>query len=310
MRGALFMSAAMAGFTLNDALMKFVSGEMSMFQALFIRGAIGSVLLVALAAALGMLRLQVPRRDRAVIALRTAAEIAAAWFFITALFNMPIANAAAIMQALPLTVTLAGAMVFGERIGWRRLSAILLGFAGVMLIVRPGAEGFTVYSVYVVIAVLCVTVRDLAARGVSSETSSMTVAIAASVGVWLFAAVGMLGETWQPVGAGSLLALVGASAMIMSAYLFSILTMRSGDIAFVAPFRYFSLLWALVLGLVIFGDWPDALTLLGAAIVVATGVFSFHRERNLAAAAAHDAADQGAAQGNGSASVDNPRDSH
>ncbi len=285
-RGALFMALSMAAFTLNDAMMKSVSDEMSMFQALFLRGAFSTALMVALAVAMGPLTLRLPRRDRTLVALRTLAEIAAAWFFITALFNMPLANASAIMQALPLTVTLAGAVFLGEAVGWRRLLAILIGFVGVMLIVRPGAEGFTIYSVYVVIAVVCVTVRDLTARMVSEETPSTTVAIAASFGVWVFAGVGLTTEEWQPVSLGSAIALAGASITIVGAYLFSILTMRIGEIAFIAPFRYTSLLWALLLGLVVFGDWPDSLTLLGAAIVVATGIFSFRREQKLAAEAA------------------------
>ena len=305
MRGALFMAASMACFTINDAFMKSVSDELTMYQALFIRGVASSLLMVAMAAAMGQLRLRIPQRDRGMILLRTLAEIAAAYFFITALFNMPIANASAIMQALPLTVTLAGAVFLGEAVGWRRMAAILIGFVGVMLIVRPGADGFTIYSVYVVLAVICVTVRDLAARSVSSETSSMTVAIAASVGVWIFSAVGLMGEEWRPVSSGAFLSLMAASLMIIGAYLFSIVTMRVGEIAFIAPFRYTSLLWALLLGLVMFGEWPDPLTLTGASIVVATGIFTFHRERKLAAEA-EKASRDGA---HGQASVDNPGDS-
>ncbi|NDR57117.1 DMT family transporter [Pseudoruegeria sp. M32A2M] len=276
------MAACMAAFTFNDAFMKSVSDEMGLYQALFIRGIASTLLMVVLAAATGSLRFGVSRRDWGIILLRTVAEVAAAFFFLTALFNMPIANASAIMQALPLTVTLAGAVFLGEAVGWRRLSAILVGFAGVMLIVRPGAEGFTIYSVYVVLAVLSVTARDLAARAVSVETSSMTVAIAASLGVWVFAGVGLLGEEWQPVSTGGFLSLMGASVLIIGGYFFSTAAMRVGDIAFIAPFRYTSLLWALLLGLVLFGEWPDGLTLLGGAIVIATGIFTFHRERKLA----------------------------
>ncbi|WP_236545401.1 DMT family transporter [Tropicimonas marinistellae] len=304
-RGALYMSAAMASFTLNDAFLKSTANDMSMFQAVFLRGIASTVLMILLAAATGSLRLRLPRQDRAMVVLRTVGEVAAAYFFLTALFHMPIANATAIMQALPLTVTLAGAVFLGEAVGWRRLTAILVGFAGVMLIVRPGAEGFTVYSVYVVIAVACVTVRDLAARKVSSETPSMTIAIAASAGVLGFGAIGMLGEPWQPVSVQNWVSLAGASVMIIGGYLFSTLTMRTGEIAFIAPFRYTSLLWALLLGFVVFGDWPDTLTLLGACVVVSTGIFTFRREQKLArsraAAGFHPPRDE--------ASVDNPDDS-
>ncbi|SFC61907.1 DMT family transporter [Tropicimonas isoalkanivorans] len=305
-RGALFMSASMASFTLNDAMLKTLSDEMSMFQAVFLRGIGSTVLLIALAAAMGLLRLRLSPRDRVMVAVRTVAEIGAAYFFITALFHMPLANANAIMQALPLAVTLAGAVFLREPVGWRRLSAILVGFVGVMLIVRPGAEGFSIYSVYALAAVLSVTVRDLSSRMVSAETPSMTVAIAASVGVLVFAGLGCLGETWQPVSTAGWAALLAASTFIVGGYLFSILTMRVGDIAFIAPFRYTSLLWALLLGLVVFGDWPDPLTLAGAAIVVATGIFTFHRERKLARV---QVVVPHAGPPSAPASVDNPGDS-
>jgi drug/metabolite transporter (DMT)-like permease len=300
------MTASMASFTLNDAMLKTLSDEMSMFQAVFLRGIGSTVLLIALAAAMGLLRLRLSPRDRVMVAVRTVAEIGAAYFFITALFHMPLANANAIMQALPLAVTLAGAIFLREPVGWRRLSAILVGFVGVMLIVRPGAEGFSIYSVYALAAVLSVTVRDLSSRMVSAETPSMTVAIAASVGVLVFAGLGCLGETWQPVSTAGWGALLAASVFIVGGYLFSILTMRVGDIAFIAPFRYTSLLWALLLGLVVFGDWPDPLTLTGAAIVVATGIFTFHRERKLARV---QVVVPHAGPPSAPASVDNPRDS-
>ncbi|MDV7143671.1 DMT family transporter [Tropicimonas sp. TH_r6] len=286
LRGALFMAAGVCSFTTNDAFMKSLSDDMSMYQAIFLRGILGTVLLVIVAAQMGQLKFRMSRRDGWMVLLRTAGEIAAAFFFISALFHMPMANASAIMQALPLTVTLAGAVFLGEAVGWRRLSAILVGFVGVMLIIRPGAEGFTIYSLYVVAAVLSVTVRDIAARAVSAQTSSMMVAVAASVGVWLFGAVGLIGGTWQPVSPSGWVSLTGAALMLNLAYIFSTLAMRVGDIAFAAPFRYTSLLWAMLLGFLVFGDWPDAVTLLGAAIVVATGIFTFHRERKLADTAA------------------------
>ncbi|MFV0359749.1 DMT family transporter [Tropicimonas sp.] len=305
-RGAFFMAASAACYVLNDTLIKLVAGEMSLYQALLIRGVAATALMIALAAALGMHRFGVARRDRAMVLVRTLAEIGASYFLITALFHMPLANAAAIMQALPLTVTLAGSLVFGEKIGWRRLSAILVGFAGVMLIVRPGASGFSLYSAYAVIAVICVTIRDLAARGVSIETSSMGVALASSLGVLAFGAAGMLAQPWQPVSLHGGLALLGASVAIIGGMLFSILTMRVGEIAFVSPFRYLSMLWALLMGFAVFGEWPDMLTLLGAGIVVATGVFSLHRESRLASEAERLAR----LREGGQACVDKTGDSH
>lgn len=280
-RGAFLMMGAMAAFTLNDACMKAVGEELPFFQAVFLRGVATTVLLVLIAQVMGGLRVDLPRRDWGLVALRTAAEVGAAYFFITALFNMPLANATAIIQTIPLSVTLAGALFLREPLGWRRFTAILVGFSGVLLIVRPGTEGFTIYSLYALASVVFVTVRDLATRRLSQGVPSLTVAVTAAAGVALFGAVGTVGAEWVPVNGRTAALLAGASAFIIGGYLFSVMVMRVGDISLVAPFRYTSLIWALLLGLVIFGDWPTLLTLVGVAIVAATGIYTLLRERHL-----------------------------
>ncbi len=281
LRGAAFMVGSMTAFTLNDACMKALSDELPLFQALFIRSLVVIACLGLAAHASGAFRVRLPRSDWGLIALRSGVEMGAAFFFISALFNMPIANVTAIIQALPLTVTLAGAVFLGEAVGWRRMVAILVGFVGVLLIVRPGGEGFSVYSLYVLAAVACVTVRDLASRRMSKAVPSMTVAFAAAAAVLLFSGVGSLGTEWQPVSPKAGLQMAGAASFVIGGYIFSFLAMRSGEIGFVAPFRYTSLLVALVLGFFIFDEWPTALTLIGSAIVVGTGLFTLYREREL-----------------------------
>ena len=277
LRGAAWMSASMLAFTLNDTFMKGLAGEVPLFQAIFLRGAAVCAILLPVAWRLGALR-RPKGRDALFVGLRTGAEIGAAYLFISALFRMPLANATAILQALPLTVTLAGALFLGERVGWRRWTAIAVGLVGVLVMIRPGAEGFDRWSLYVLGAVACVTLRDIATRRISDAVPSLGVACAAAAGVTLWAGAMAAGQDWAPVSAASAWRLAGAVAAIMGAYLFSVATMRVGEIAFVAPFRYTSLLWALVLGLVVFGDWPDGWTLLGAAIVVASGLYTLLRE--------------------------------
>ena len=281
MRGALLMMGAMAAFTINDAFMKSLSDELPLFQALLLRGAATTLFLYGLARGTRGLKLSLRARDWRLVGLRSLAEVGAAWFFITALFNMPIANVTAILQALPLTITLAGALFLGEAVGWRRMTAIVIGFAGVMLIVRPGPEGFNIFALYALASVLCVTVRDLATRRLSSEVPSMTVALAASAAVTGFGAAGCLFGAWVPVSATAAAQLGGAIAFVILGYVCSVMAMRVGDVGFVAPFRYTSLVWALALGLAVFGHWPDALTLFGAAIVAATGLFTLWRERRV-----------------------------
>lgn len=273
------MTGSMAAFTVNDTFLKLMGTDLPLFQILLLRAAAVSVLLGAFALYRGAFRWPASARDRWLILIRSVAEAGAAWFFITALFHMPIANVSAILQALPLTVTLAAAMFLGEPVGWRRLSAIVVGFAGVYLIVRPGSDGFTTDSIFAIASVVCVTIRDLAARRLSRDVASMTVALATAVFVGCFAAVGAIFVDWQPMTSTHWGYMSGAVVFVLCGYVFSVMAMRVGDIGAVAPFRYASLLVALVLGFLVFGDWPDRITLIGAGIVVATGLFTLWRER-------------------------------
>ena len=285
-RGALLMMAAMAAFTINDTFMKLLAGQMPLFQAIFLRGIATTAVFLLLAWRMGALRLPPTWRDRRLLALRTLAEIGAAGCFLTALFNMPLANATAILQSLPLAVTLAGALFLREPVGPRRWSAIAIGFVGVMLIVRPGAEGFTGYSLLALAAVGFVTLRDIVTRQMSTALPSVTVALAASVGVMAAFGLAALPGPWVTPTPAMLGALCGAAVFVIAGYLLGVLVMRRGEIGFISPFRYTSLVWALVLGWLVFGDWPEPLTLMGAAIVVATGSFTLWRAARKRAPAA------------------------
>ncbi len=281
MRGAALMAASMTAFVINDVFMKAVLVDIPVFQATFLRGLGITACLIILCRMLGQLRWNFARKDWALIVLRSLSELISTVFFLSALRTMPLANLSAILQALPLTVTLAGAVVFREAIGWRRMLAILAGFAGVLLIIQPGAAGFTTASVYALGAVAFVTVRDLSVRRLSPDVPSVMVALLAAIGVTLFSGLGSTLVDWAPVTGQSLGLLVCAMLCLVCGYVFSVQTMRVGEISFIAPFRYTSLLVALILGFVVFGDFPDAVTLLGALIVVATGLFTLYREARL-----------------------------
>ena len=280
--GALLMMASMACFTFNDALLKLTDGAVPLAQLLFLRGVLASVLIFTLAKWLNALSFNITRGDWAMIATRSGAEVGAAYFFVSALLSLPLANVTAVLQVLPLTVAVGAALVFREPLGWRRMSAIGLGFVGMLLIVRPGPDGFSLWSVYALAAVACVTVRDLATRRLSPGVPSMTVTLVASLTVTFCAGLASASGTWAPVTPYLALLITAASVFIIGGYFFSVRVMRVGEISFVAPFRYTGLVWALLLGWLAFGDWPTPLTLLGAGIVVATGLFTLYRERTLA----------------------------
>ncbi|MFD0910452.1 DMT family transporter [Ruegeria arenilitoris] len=282
-KGALLMMGSMAAFTVNDTLVKAAGQEVPLFQLVALRGLLATILVFALARHLGALHLRFGRHDRWLVAFRCVAELSATFFFLTALMHMPLANVTAVLQALPLTVTLGAALFFSEQIGWRRIMAIALGFAGMLLIVRPGPDGFSIYAMYALIAVICVTARDLITRRMSPEVPSMVVTLATSLTITTGAAIASVFQGWVPMTAGSGMLIASAAVFVLLGYLFSVMVMRVGEVSFVAPFRYSSLIWALGLGWAVFGDWPDRITMLGAALVVSAGLFTLFRERALQA---------------------------
>lgn len=279
--GALLMMASMACFVLNDTFMKAMAGGIPLYQLLFLRGALTSLAVAVMAWRMGALVARPPRRDRVLIFWRILAETGGTFFFLTALFHMPLANITAILQALPLTITLGAALFFKEPVGWRRLLAILVGFVGVMLIIRPGTDDFSVYSLYGIAAVGCVTVRDLTTRRLSRETPSIFVTLLNAIAITVVFGLISFPADWVPMDARASALTAGAAILVIGGYLTSIMVMRVGEVSYVTPFRYTGLIFALLLGWVVFGDWPEPLTLLGAAIVVGSGLFTFYREASL-----------------------------
>ncbi len=275
------MTGGMCAFTVNDAFMKSLSGDIPLFQAVLLRGIVAIICLTIMCRVMDQLHFNLPRRDWGLILLRTLGEVGGTYFFLTALFHMPIANVSAILQALPLAVSLAATLFLGEALGWRRFAAIAIGFVGVVLIIQPGGADFSSYSIYALIAIACITLRDLAVRRMSVQVPVVFVALIAAIGVTALGAIGSLFITWQPMSATSAMQIGGATICLIFGYIFSVSAMRSGEISFVAPFRYTSLLVALILGMAVFNEWPNVLTVLGASIVVATGLFTLWRERRL-----------------------------
>jgi drug/metabolite transporter (DMT)-like permease len=271
LRAALFMAISMAGFTLNDALTKTVIGDMSAAQVMLVRGTFATIMIGLLAWHGGVLS--------SLSSLRR--PLVAVLCFLAALAQMPLANVSAILQALPLAVTMGAALFLHEPVGWRRWTAILVGFAGVMIIVRPGFEGFNSYSLLALLCVAFCALRDLVTRRIPEEIPSLAVSFATAlfvtvVGGFLVVPYG----GWTELTVTSTSMLLGAAILLIVGYQFIIMAMRVGDISFVAPFRYTALIWALLLGLLVFGEVPDFAMLLGAAIVVASGLYTLYRERH------------------------------
>lgn len=278
-RGALLMMAGMAAFTSSDAIMKALGQSFPLFQTLAWRGVLVSAILAVMAWRMGAFRVALSARDRRLVAVRALADTASTWFFLQALYHMPIANLTAIMQALPLTVTLGAALFLAEPVGWRRLVAIGVGFVGVLMIAQPGPSGFGLHAVYALICVLLVTARDLLTRGMGRSVPSLVVALANAVLVTLFGLAGSLSEPLTLPDLPRLGLILGTALCIVAGYLLTVMAVRTGELAVVTPYRYTALVWALVLGFLAFGEWPDWVTATGAGLIVGSGLFTLYRQR-------------------------------
>ena len=282
MRGALFMVLAMAGYVFNDAFMKGLSRDMSMGQAIFLRGLVATVLIFFIAWRSGALR---PLRTilQPMIILRTLSEAGATVVFLTALANIPLANASAILQALPLATTLGAVLFLQEQVGWRRWLAAMVGFCGVLIIIRPGTAGYDAYTLLVVAAVLFSATRDLSTRVMGNLVPSMFLSALAAVAVTLTGLVMWIVDgNVAPIDGWHAAKIVSAAIFILIAYQFIVLATREGDMSFIVPFRYTSLLWSIFLGAVFFAELPDFMTIAGSVIIVMTGLYTLYRERRVA----------------------------
>jgi drug/metabolite transporter (DMT)-like permease len=296
-QGALYMAAAMAAFSSGDALSKSVVSQINAGEIMLLRGIITSALVYLWARRMGALRswrviLQ------PMIMLRVTCEALAAVTYITALGMMPIANASAILQAIPLAVTLGAAVFLKEPVGWRRWSAIVVGFIGVLVIIRPGPEGFTSAALLVVASMFITAARDLATRCVDKSVPSLMVTMCTAVSVSAIGGLFMIPfGGWQTVSLTVFSHIALAGVTVLVGYQTAIQAMRTGEISIVAPLRYLSLIFSALLGMIFFGEMPDAWTGVGSTIVIASGLYTFYREsrRNLANKVATESAAQATA---------------
>ena len=280
-RGALIMMICMSAFVLNDAFVRLAGDSLPLAQILFIRGLITTAVLLSFAIYGGVFSLTISKKDKWRIFFRSIAEGFTAYFFLTAVMNMPFANVTAILQILPMTVTLAAAFVFKERVGIIRISLILIGFLGVVLIINPSADGFNLYAAYALIAVVLITIRDLITRKLSSEVPTLLPTVSASIGVLLFSVILLINTPLQPLNTQNSLFIFVAAFFIVFGYYTAVLVMRSGEISFISPFRYTAILFALILGFIFFDEKPDITAFVGIVIVMLAGIVLMMRNSSV-----------------------------
>jgi drug/metabolite transporter (DMT)-like permease len=278
LRGSLLMAVSMAAFSINDATSKFLTTQMNFGQVMLLRGLFACVLIGAVTAHRGALRsLAVLRLPP--VALRIGGEIGGSGLFLAAISYLPLGNVTAIVQSLPLAMTLGAVLMFGEPVGWRRWMAIGAGFIGVLIIVRPGAEGFNQYSLLTLVAVAFYAMRELVTKRIPAEIPTLFVSFLTTIAVTIAGSVVMvpLGG-WRAPSPASLGLLALAAVTTLIGYQCAIMALRAGAISAVAPFRYSQMLWAMLLGFLVFGEVPDHAMVTGAAVILLSGVYTFHRE--------------------------------
>lgn len=281
LRAAALMVASMLFFAIEDMFVKWLSGDLSVGLILAILGLGGGLVFATTAKARGDQIISRALLTRPVI-LRNIGEMMGTMGFVMAIALTPLASATAILQAIPLAVTLGAALFMGASVGWRRWLAIVVGFLGVLLVIRPGFDAFEPASLFAVQGVIGLAIRDLATRACPKDVSSMQLSAygflsIVPVGIAMMAISGT-GTIPSAVHIGSI---IGALIAGVTGYYMIVATMRIGDVAVVTPFRYTRLVFALIVGAVVFGEKPDTLTLVGAAIIVASGLYTLMREARL-----------------------------
>lgn len=279
LRGIGLMTASMALFAVEDLFLKLAASSLPLGQIIFVSGAFGVPVFWVLARRQGLRLISRAALHPAVL-LRNAGEILAAYAYVAALAAVPLTTVSAVLQATPLVVTLGAALFLGETVGWRRWTAILAGFAGVLLVVQPGGEGFRPAAMWVLVSVAGVALRDLSTRAIPAGTSTH------QISAWGLVSVAVLGAAMMAATDGMRLpspaetgSLIGAVAFGTAGYAAVTAASRTGEVSVVSPFRYSRLLFSMTIGVVVLAERPDALTLLGAAVIIGSGLYAFARER-------------------------------
>ncbi|MFK8035104.1 MAG: DMT family transporter [Hyphomicrobiales bacterium] len=280
-RGILLMVSSMGAFALADTLVKLSTSFMSPAQVLFFLIAGGLILFTLMAKLQGQKLI-----DRRAIApffiLRYLAEVAGMVGMVMALANVPLSTIGAITQATPMLVTVGAVLFLREKVSWRRWSSIVVGFVGVLLIVQPGAAGFDIAVLWALLAMIALSVRDLTTRMVPSNIGSATLATYTMAAAVPFTIGWVLfnGENLFPVNVNWLI-VIPMICLGSLGYMLLIASLRMAEVSVVMPFRYSRIIFLLVLGILVFQERPSVSMLLGATLIVVSGVYMMWREQRV-----------------------------
>lgn len=279
-RGILAMCFAMAAFTVNDAAVKLASESLSVGQVVFLRGLAASALALGIVAAQGALS-DLRHLAHPLIATRCVLEGLTAITFIGALSLLPMATVTAVFLSSPLIITVAGALMLGEVVRWRRWMAVVVGFVGMLLVMKPTTEGLNAGVLLALASTFLAVTRDLLTRRIPTSIPTRAVALGTVMVTALVGGVLALFQPWRPVDAAASGYLVIAAIAVTAGNYAIIVAFRVGEVSVISPFRYTLMFWAVIAGLLIFGHWLDATAWMGVALIVAAGIYTLVREARI-----------------------------
>jgi drug/metabolite transporter (DMT)-like permease len=272
------MLLAMLMFTLNDVMGKWLVATYSVGQVLLIRSAAAVIVLSPFLWRDGVKPLFAVERP-GMQALRVLLSSAEVYCFYFAVITLPLADVMTYWLAAPIYVAAMSPFLLGERVGWRRWLAILIGFGGVVIALEPSAATLTAPALISILGSFCFAFMMLSGRALRGTPDTTLV-------FWQIVGAGLFGVVTAPFGWVTptafdlaLLGLLGVVAMV--AHMLVNRALKLADAAVVAPFQYTLLFWAVIFGFIVFGDIPRPAMLVGAAVIVAAGLFIFFRERML-----------------------------
>jgi drug/metabolite transporter (DMT)-like permease len=265
-------------FVGNDTLMKLAREVYPAGQAIALRTIFAVITGLAMVFALKEGR-KLALALRPIVLLRGMIESAVALSFIWALGLLPLGNITAILMASPLIIVVLAVVLRIERIGWRRTLAVIVGFLGVLLVVRPAADGFSAAALVALFSAVLVGWRDLLTRRIGPEIPSTVISLTTTVFVGAVALGYGLFETWQPSWRIETVYVAVAAVLVSTGSYFIVSAFRNTDIGVVSGYRYSVVVFAVIVGYIVWGEVPDAIAVAGIALIVGSGLYTMHRQR-------------------------------
>ena len=277
--GSLYMTLSMFGYASSDAFIKYIGLVLPLSEILFLRGILAVFLLLLLTYLRNELFVSVDKNQIKFLILRVIGDVGCTIFFLTALINMKLANATAVLQCLPLALVFSASVFLKEDVGWRRWSAIIFGFFGVLIIIKPATAEFNYYSLVALIAVCFIVLRDLSTRRLHEAIPSTFVSLITALSVTITGLLFLPFQTWVNPSFEIIGSLSATALLLILGVLFNIISMRTGEVSFIAPFRYSIIIFAILYGIIFYNEFPDKLMILGSIMLVSAGLYTLYREQ-------------------------------